>query len=105
MDIAAAILESQLTLAGIVVLMSIGAIFAFAKGWIYTSSQIDRQMSAQTQAMEAAITRGTEWQAAYYAERDKNTVLVKQVEQISVVAVVVNKILTSLPEPQARRDE
>lgn len=104
MDIFTAIVESQLTLAGVVVLMSLSAIFAFAKGWIYTSAQIDRQMSIQTERVAEAITRGTDWQAAYYAERDKNTVQAKQLDQLAVVAVVVNKILESLPEPRTRGD-
>jgi hypothetical protein len=104
MEILDAILSSQLTLAGIIMLMSIGAIFAFAKGWVYTSSQVDRHMSIQTERVSESINRGTDWQAAYYAERDKNTVLVKQLDQIAVVATVVNKILESLPEPHTRGD-
>ena len=104
MDIVTAIIDSQLTLTGIVILIALSAIFAFAKGWIYTSAQVDRHMSIQTERVSESITRGTDWQAAYYAERDKNTVLVKQLEQIAVVAVVVNKILESLPEPHTRGD-
>lgn len=103
MTILETILGSQITPITLALLAIAAIIFIFAKGWVVSRFQVESLLAVQNLRIDEAVKRGNDWQAAYVAERDKNEVLIRQLDKLAVVGEAVDRLITALPHPGGRR--
>lgn len=93
------ILSSQITPITLMLLAIVAIIFIFAKGWVVSRFQVETLLAVQNLRIDEAVKRGNDWQAAYVIERDKNEVLLRQLDKLAVVGEAVDRLITALPHP------
>lgn len=80
-----AVLDSRLTLIGILTVGAGFQIFAFIKGWVLTQWQVKILLESRA-----------DYKAMWESERDQKLLLLKQLDQLSVVGETQLKILKAL---------
>lgn len=73
---------------------------AFARGWVVSKFQVETLLSIQNLRIDEANKRADDYKTAWELSEKRAEVLQSLVDQLAVVGVSVNKILTALPAPR-----
>lgn len=87
MDVVSAVLDSRLTLIGVLTIGVSFQIFAFIKGWVLTQWQVKILLDSRA-----------DYKGLYETERDQKLLILKQLDSLSVVGDTQIKILKALKD-------